>query len=189
MNFVKNVATLLAPGEPLLVRKAVRGDKEAFGKLYLKYLDGIYRYIFFKVRQDGEVAEDLAQEVFLKAFKKINGFNRREGTFKAWIYRIARNHTIDYFKKINGRIGLSIEVVDKKENPEERLVIKSEYERLIAAINKLTKVQRDVVILHHVNDLTNAEVAKLLMRNEEAIRAIKYRALKNLKRIYGQNDK
>src|SRR3989344_1240602 len=90
-----------AVSESRLLKKAVKGDKESFGLLYKKYLDLIYRYIYFRVGSSKFEAEDLTQNVFFKAWDKIrnNGFKSDgvNSSFKAWLYRIAHNTVIDYY--------------------------------------------------------------------------------------------
>ena len=72
--------------DKILVYRAKRGDKEAYGKLYLKYIDSIYRYIFFRVNQNHEEAEDITEIVFFKAWEKFATFDEQAGGFQAWIY-------------------------------------------------------------------------------------------------------
>ena len=86
-----------------LVKRAIGGDFAAFGYLYGIYLDRIYRYVFYKVK-DKMTAEDITEEVFLKAWKAINSCKGKERTFSSWLYRIAHNHIIDIFRtRMTGR--------------------------------------------------------------------------------------
>ena len=170
--------------EHLLIRRAKKGDSEAFGELYLAYLDQIYRYIYFRVNQDRQVAEDIAQDVFLKAFERIISYKKKKsGGFRAWLYQIARNKTIDHLRTNGESVKFKGEIIDLKEDIENGLIIKEEYKALLSAIRKLPKLQKEIITLAYINDLSNKDIAKITGKNDEAVRAVKYRALKNLKRL------
>ena len=81
------------------IRRAIAGEVEAFGELYDRYVDAMYRFIRFQVNGE-EDAEDLTETVFLRAFEGLPGFRtgRRMTNFRAWIYRIARNLVIDHYR-------------------------------------------------------------------------------------------
>ena len=81
-----------------LVQQAKYGDSAAFTHLYDYYLTPIFRFIYFRVRTK-EDAEDLCQQVFVKAWKALPEFEHEGTSFSAWLYRIARNTTIDYWRK------------------------------------------------------------------------------------------
>ena len=82
----------------LLVAKAKQGDQEAFGILYEEYLTPVYRFIYFHVRHKNE-AEDIAQNVFVRALGAIARYEEQGTAFSTWLYTIARNLIIDYWKK------------------------------------------------------------------------------------------
>ena len=82
--------------EKRLVGLAKSGDGEAFAQLYEAYFDRVYRFIFFRVT-DGQIAEDLASQVFLKAWQNLHRYHPR-GPFLAWLYAIARNTVIDNYR-------------------------------------------------------------------------------------------
>jgi len=79
------------------IEGAARGDVTAFGELYSIYLDRIYRYVFYQVK-DKMTAEDLTEDIFVKAWGAIDRYKGEGQTFSAWLYRIAHNHVIDYFR-------------------------------------------------------------------------------------------
>lgn len=98
-NIGKNSDILAA-----ILAKAKNGEQSAFGELYNLYFKKIYRFIFFRVSHK-EVAEDLAEEVFLKAFTKIS--STKEGSsFEGWLYQIARNLVIDYYRQKKSTVAL-----------------------------------------------------------------------------------
>jgi RNA polymerase sigma-70 factor (ECF subfamily) len=84
--------------EESLVRRAQKRDQEAFSQLYEQYFDKIYRYLILRIGNQME-AEDLTQQVFLKALKSINAFQWKGIPFSAWLYRIAHNLAVECLRK------------------------------------------------------------------------------------------
>src|SRR5688572_18495502 len=82
----------------LLIKRAVEGDAEAFGILYVRYMDAIYRYIFFRIHEEAE-AEDLTEEVFIRAWEALPNYQLGQFPFTSWLYRIAHNLVIDHHRK------------------------------------------------------------------------------------------
>src|ERR1700722_1235517 len=87
-----------------LVEKVQAGQSEAFGQIYNLYFEKVYRFIFYRVSHK-ELAEDLAEEVFLKIQKKINGVKEAQA-FEGWMYQIARNTVIDYYRSKKTLVSL-----------------------------------------------------------------------------------
>lgn len=170
--------------DTIFVYKAKKGDKEAYGKLYLKYFDSIYRYIFFKVNQNRQDAEDLTEIVFFKAWEKIEAFDAQAGGFRAWIYKIAHNQVIDHYKKENRQTTLHETVIDEKQNLEEKVLQDLEHENALKAIEKLPPDQKEVIVMKFIEGLSNREIAKILGKEENAIRAVQFRALNHLHKIF-----
>jgi RNA polymerase sigma-70 factor, ECF subfamily len=176
--------------EHRLLAKIQQGDKEAFGQLYLHYLDNIYKYIFFRVDQDKAVAEDLTQTVFFKAWQKIDSFATGKGTFRAWLYRIAHNSVIDYYKitKPVGRVENYIADKETIELLEECVDRKTRIENVMQAVNKLTDEQKAVIIMKFINEFSNEEIAMIIQKDETAVRALQYRGLKRLRNMLKKHE-
>lgn len=171
---------IVSVSEALLVKKAKHKDQEAYGKLYLFYLDAIYRYIFFRVGQNKQDAEDLAEVVFIKAWNKIGQFDGKN--FRAWIYRIAHNEIVDFYRKSKQVVLLDETIIDTKKSLEQEVIDKETKEGIMKAIDKLTEEQKTVIILKFIEGLPNSEIAKVMDKKEEAVRALQYRALKQLQK-------
>lgn len=171
--------------EDQLIKKIQNGDKEAFGILYLTYLDRIYRYIFFRVNQDKETAEDVCEVTFMKALKNIDSFSFEKGTFQAWLYRIAHNTVLDHYKsfKAEPRVAEDTAAVEPMVALEEELDAKQQLQAVLAAMKKLTAEQREVIMLRFVDGMSHKQIAYVLDKQEEAVRAIQYRGLQMLKRL------
>lgn len=181
--------------DALLVEKAIGGDADAFGQLVEKYSALVYRTVFFDVR-NREDAEDLSQEVFIKAYKALAGF-RRDSEFSTWIYRISKNTVYDYIRK-NARektIPLSemsagddsdreYEIPDDSGKYEpERTVLRKETESMIgSAIASLSEEHRDILIMRDIEGYSYAEIAAILSLEEGTVKSRISRARSALKK-------
>src|SRR3989338_4494999 len=170
-------------GEKNLVEKARKGNSEAFGILYDYYLPKIYRFVLFKVSHKQQ-AEYITQHAFMKAWENMGGYKPQGHPFGSWLYRIARNSVIDYYRK--NEFSVDIEAV----SPEAlgidnsliaKLEVKLEWEKILNAIGGLTEVEQDVLIMRFVEDLPHGEVARAVDKSENAVKVIQHRALKKLK--------
>ncbi len=136
--------------EAALVKRAVAGDADAFGELYLLHLDAIYRYIHYRVG-DASDAEDLTEQVFLNVWKALPGYKQRRGSFASWLYRIAHNVVIDYYRrrKPMARMPPQEEVhwESKQPTPLEQVIGAEEAATLATAIAQLPEDQQQVIIL------------------------------------------
>ena len=170
-----------------LVARSKAGDREAFAKLYDEYFAVIYRFVFLKLRHK-ETSEDIAQNVFLKALSAIETFEERGLPFSSWLYKIARNLCLDYFKKKSDVVVAEPEIffpniADEKMTAEESFDLQERVGRLLRAIDSLSDEQKEIVIMRFVQELSYEEISKILDKSEESLRAQNYRAMKKLKII------
>ncbi len=168
-----------------LLKQLEAGDSEAFGKLYMKYLDPLYRYIYFRVDQQQPVAEDLVETVFFKAWKNKESFFQEGKNFRAWLYAIAHNTVIDYYRQ---KKALSLHekedhIIDDKKTLEEEIEQKDSIASIHSALTVLTDEQRQVVLLKFVEEMSNKEIGKIMNKREDAVRALQCRALKKLREV------
>lgn len=171
-------------GEDSLIHSAQNGDGEAFGKLYDEYMPRIYRFIFLKTSRKQD-AEDITHQVFLNAWKNIGGYVPQGFPFSSWLYRIASNAVIDYYR--TKRDHQDIETVPEErfaEAPEleKRLDIALNVEVVKTSLGRLETDQQNVLIMKFVDELSNGEIAQALGKSEGAVRVIQHRALKQLKK-------
>jgi RNA polymerase sigma-70 factor (ECF subfamily) len=174
--------------EKELICRAVDGDAEAFGDLYVHYLDDIYRYIFYRVR-DEKRAEDLTERVFMSAWEAIEGYQPRGYPFSSWLYRIAHNAVVDYYRADRDEKPLdamAFTLADESLGPEESLIKKREVSQLVEAIAQLSEEKQRLIILRFVEGLSHAQVAQILGKSEGACRVIQHRALGTLNEIMGR---
>ena len=164
-----------------LVERAGGGDFEAFGNLYSIYLDRIYRYVFYQVRGK-MIAEDITEEVFVKAWKAIGSCKGKEQTFSSWLYRIAHNQVIDNLRSKRKQLSLEMETVDKVSGPELEVEAELERQELLGLIACLPQNQRQVIILKFIEGLDNCEIGQVMGKSQGAVRVLQMRALARLRR-------
>jgi len=172
--------------EQSVVRRAQQKDKDAFAELYEAYFDKIYRYIVLKIGDRTE-AEDMTQQVFLKALKSLPDYKWKDVPFSAWLYRIAHNQVVDHYRK-SGRqqsCELTEEITpdDPEGNPEHQTELKIDIQSLVKATRQLTRAQQEVIALRFSSDLPVAEVARLMGRSEGAVKALQHSAVVALRKI------
>ena len=171
--------------EESLVRRAKENDEAALTQLYEENFDKIYRYIVLKIGDRTE-AEDMTQQVFLKAFKSISGYRSKGSPFSSWLFRIAHNQMVDYWRKKSKRTTVPLEesrVGSSNSNPSSETEQKMDIENLVAATKQLTDLQREVVSLRFAGGLSLAEVAKAMGKSEGAIKALQHSAVVSLRKI------
>jgi RNA polymerase sigma-70 factor, ECF subfamily len=172
-----------------LVQRAQKQDTEAFARLYEAYFDKIYRYIALKIRNETE-AEDMTQQVFMKALKSISSYQCHGLPFSSWLYRIAHNHTIDYFRK-NKRPTVPIDdlpLASVGDDPQKLIEQKMDVEDLAGAIKKLTLAQQEVISLRFTGDLSINECAQIMGKSEGAIKALQHSAVVALRKVLVVNE-
>ena len=164
-----------------LVERAAGGDIEAFGELYSIYLNRIYRYVFYQVK-DKMTAEDITEDVFIKAWKVIDSCKGRGETFSPWLYRIAHNQVIDILRSRRKQLLTEMETVDKVSGPELEVEGKLERQELLGMIAYLPEAQRQVIILKFFEGLDNFEIGQVMGKKQGAIRILQMRALSTLRK-------
>ena len=161
--------------------------KKAFSEIYNKYVNGIFRFVFLKV-DSRQTAEDLTSETFLKgwrAFKIQNPISKIKNP-RAFLYKIARNLVIDYYRqKAHFRI-VSIEnakFVRDPKNLEEEMNLDLDMLRIRTALSKLQDTHQEIIILRYLDNLSIFEIAEILDKSEGAVRVGLHRALKALRAV------
>ncbi|MBQ1122525.1 ECF subfamily RNA polymerase sigma factor, BldN family [Streptomyces smyrnaeus] len=169
-----------------LVERAQDGEAEAFGRLYDQYSDTVYRYIYYRVGGRA-TAEDLTSETFLRALRRIGTFTWQGRDFGAWLVTIARNLVADHFKSSRFRLEVTTgEMLDANEverSPEESVLESLSNAALLEAVRKLNPQQQECVTLRFLQGLSVAETARVMGKNEGAIKTLQYRAVRTLARL------
>jgi RNA polymerase sigma-70 factor (ECF subfamily) len=169
-----------------LVQLAQDGDGEAFGQLYDAYSDTVYRYIYYRVSQK-PLAEDLTSETFLRALRRISTFTWQGRDFGAWLVTIARNLVADHFKSSRYRLEVPTgEMLDSDQteaSPEDSVLAYLSNKALLDAVCQLNSQQQECVTLRFLHGLSVAETAKIMGKNDGAIKTLQYRAIRTLARL------
>ncbi|MDT0159683.1 RNA polymerase sigma factor [Bacillus sp. AG4(2022)] len=156
---------------------------ETFENIYYEYSDKIYGYIFMYVNNK-EIAEDLTQDTFIKAYKHFHQFNGESHIF-TWLVRISRNVAIDYIRKSNRFKFFSIEKYQfdsGHDTPVEIMVKGEKTARLYAAIHALKLSYQEVLILRKIKEFSIKETAQVLGWNENKVKITTSRAMAALKK-------
>ena len=173
-----------------LVERAQAGETEAFGLIYDRYVDTVFRFIYFRVG-NRQLAEDLTSDTFLRALKRIGSFTWQGRDLGAWLVTIARNLVADHFK--SGRYRLEITTgdvldADKEDrgpegSPEVAVVDHITNVTLLTAVKRLNPEQQECIVLRFLHGFSVAETAQAMGKNEGAIKALQYRAVRALARL------
>jgi RNA polymerase sigma-70 factor (ECF subfamily) len=170
------------------VRLAQGGDGEAFGQLYDRYVDMVFRFIYFRVN-DRALAEDFTSETFLRALRRIGTISYQGRDIGAWFITIARNIVLDHLKSARHRLELTtadtIEGREQAQSTEEAVLGVLQSERLMAAVAKLGDEQRECVMLRFIHGLSVSETAQVMGKNDGAIKALQHRAIRKLADLVG----
>ena len=173
--------------DQILVAGSLAGDEEAFGQLYDKYADSIYRFILVRVSNQEE-AQDLTSEVFLKSWQYLSSAEKTIENFKALIYRVARNLVIDFYRsKKNFALSLSDlewgKLIDEESSLPDDVAKKDELAQIYKALEKIDSAQRDLLLMRYFDDLSVPEIAAVLGKSQGAVRVAMHRALRELKSV------
>ena len=164
--------------------------QKQFSKIYDKYIDKIYRFVFVKVNSQ-ETAEDITSKVFMKgweAFKKSQNPMTNDQKIEnpqAFLYQIARNLIIDHYRE-RGRTQVvsadyGPQLTDPRTDLEGKAILNADLTVVKTALKDLSDDHQNVIIWHYLDDLSIKDVAKLLDRSEEATRVLLHRALNSLR--------
>ncbi len=165
------------------------GDDIWFERIYSHFIDKLYRYFLFRTTSR-EVAEDLAGDALVKIYKNLRNTKLNEKSFFVWMYKIAKNLLIDYYRKSDKDRGVDFENIkdgNLKDNnffdisPFLKKELSFENDKLINSLNKLTRLQKDVLMLKFVEDLDYRTIAKIFGKRQNTIRGIVFRALSKLR--------
>lgn len=174
-----------ADRERELVLQATKHNRVAFAQLYDRYVTKIFRYIYYKVGSQSE-AEDLTGQVFLKAWEAIGRYQCTERPFAAWLYRIAHNLIVDYFRTKRDTSSLDeLAVVDLPGSDLDDIVDRHlTADTLRHALRHLTHDQQQVIILRFLEGYNTTEVAQILGKQPGAVRTLQHRALAGLNGVF-----
>ncbi len=167
-----------------LIKRAQAFDEGAISFIFDNYYPRVYNYGLIQVR-DVQAAEDLASDVMLRVLEAIPRYRARGVPLSAWIFRIARNRLVDIRRNRTRRreVGLEDSQIAAPGSPHASVERALNYGQVCTALEKLTEVQAQVIVLRFLRDFDVATVARILGRSESAIKSLQFRALASLRRI------
>lgn len=174
----------MVDGEEHIVRAAIRGEASAFGTLYDRYQPAIYRFVLFKVGRR-EDAEDLTHQIFIKAWQRIDQYEGRGFPFSSWLYRIARNQIVDFYR--SHRETTSIDELDvvlaSTPTLEHDIDTRLDARRIRTVMTQLKPEYQDVIILRFIEECSVEDTATALNRSQGAVKVLQHRALAQLRTL------
>lgn len=170
--------------EVYLLERAVKRDRTAFATLYDLYLGRVYKYVYYWLSSQAE-AEDITQEVFVRAWHSIDKYKVTGAPFIAWLTTIARNLVNSHYRSTKRLVPMpeTDPATSDDDNPEAVAEMNFLRDYIRDAILKLKGEKQKVIQMRFINEMGYEEVAKALNKTEGAIRVIQYRALKDLRLI------
>lgn len=176
-----------------LVKKSQSGDERSFEAIFDHFYPKLSRYISFKV--DESDREDLVSDVFLKVVRKIKDYsipeNRKTG-FSSWIFRIANNTVIDFYRTKKTYISIQdsetgetrFDLPDQELLPDQKVQASFEAEKIREVLEKLSPNHRELLELKYLEEFSNTEIAHIMGKTEGNIRITNMRALREMKKFF-----
>lgn len=173
----------------MLVGKAKGGDRAAVGKLYELFLDRIFRFVRFRVNSL-EDAEDITQEVFMKMWRGLGNYKADGAPFEAWLYKIARNRVIDYYRQQKTAVPFDRagQIADNGKSPEKTAIEIISKQEALSGLRKLKPSYQEIIIHKFIEELENNEISAIMNKPVEHIRVLQGRAIKALRKKLVNNE-
>lgn len=165
---------------------AAKTDPASFGVLYERYVDKIYNYIYYRTGSTKD-AEDLTGKVFFKALSHIKGYRHMGLPFSAWLYRIAHNLVANFHRDRSRKQEISLDKIPGRflgkgeVLPEAHVTRREEVDVLLSHIGELAENRQELLILKFIDQLSNAEIGKIMRKSEGAIKSLYHRTLLELR--------
>lgn len=169
-----------------LISIAQNGEAEAFGELYERYAESIFRFLYVRLSNRLD-AEDLTAEVFMRVYRSLSGYREQGTPFLAYLFRIARNALIDHYRS-SSRSGEKVSIDDsiiQDLHPDagEAAMTSLEHQEVREVLDQLRDDYRTVLVLRFLSELTPDETAQVMGRSPGAIRVLQHRALTALRNL------
>lgn len=169
---------------------SIKEQYQQFQDYYEQYRDKVYSFIYYRCHSNKDLAEDITSDVFLKAYEKFEDYNEKYA-FSTWIFTIARNKVIDYFRvnKETQDLEQGFELEDKKNTPEKmkkNIDVEMKTKELKVVMKELPEIQRECILMRYFGEMSNSEIAEALGRKETNVRQLLSRGLKKMKELSGE---
>lgn len=170
----------------------MNNDHDLFLRFYEEFKNKLFNYLMYRLSFDRELAEDLLMDIVLKAYENFDSYNKKKGSFKSWIFTIAHNHLLNYWRDQNKRGTVDIEKLEFNEMyADDGQIVKNADKKIEADYIKrvfeiMNNTNSELLILKYIHDFNNKEIAKILKKRQGTIRTAISRAVKEFKEIYNK---
>ena len=168
----------------------VSTKQEIFAGLYDEFMPKVFRYIHYKVN-DEQMTEDLTSTVFEKALVSFDRYSSNKAAFSTWIFSIARNTMIDYYRtnKMRQQVSLdeAVEMPSREPSPQEEVEKKAEQEYLKGCLSRLPEDDQEIIRLKFAGEFNNRQIAKMLGLSESNVGVRLFRAVKKLREDFNES--
>ncbi|MBU1164446.1 sigma-70 family RNA polymerase sigma factor [Patescibacteria group bacterium] len=167
--------------ESTIITRCQAGELEQFAQLYDVYIKKIYSFIFYKTSHK-ETAEDLTSQTFFKALQNINKYDSTKGSFSSWLYRIARNNVIDYYRSKKNAIDIdAIWDLSTDSDIERDIDVKQKLQEVSKHLNKLKPLQKEIVVMRLWDQLSYQEISEITKNSVANSKMIFSRSIRKLR--------
>jgi RNA polymerase sigma-70 factor (ECF subfamily) len=159
---------------------------EEFIRAFEEYNENIYRFVFFKLNQNRQVAEDVTQNVFMKAWEKRDSYDATKSSLRTWLYLISKRLVVDeYRKKSMPVIGNEVEQLQEGNNK-----LEDEYmlSFVTKRINNLKEQDKEIIILRYIEGIELDEISLIINKSYDATKVACNRAMKKLQEQVENNN-
>lgn len=157
-----------------------KGNLDKFSLIFEAFYKKVYQFVYFRTLHK-ETAEDLTSMVFVKALEHISSFDKSKAQFSTWIFQIARNSVIDFYRSKKESVNIEdVWDLQSKENLEQELDIREKLEQVKGYLQTLPARQREIIIMRVWDGLSHKEIAEILSISEANSKMIFSRVLKEL---------
>ncbi len=167
--------------EAQLIKECQNGNLDRFAEIYDAYVNKIYRFVYYRTNHK-ETAEDITSVVFMKSMNKISSYSFEKGTFSSWLYKIARNSVIDYY-----RSKKDVDDIDdfwnlgEDSNLDSRVDANMKLDEIKEYLKKFSDEQREIIMMRIWDGLSYKEISEITGKNVGALKVTVSRILKKIK--------
>lgn len=156
-----------------------------FIQAFKTYNQNVFNFVYLRIGSK-EIAQDLTQEIYIKLWDYKHKFDPEKSNIKTWLYKIAKNHLVDFFRKNknNFKNEVELEAIGEEQNQDRDLDIQF----IIIKLSELDSDEQDLIIMKYIEDLSNEEIAQIIDKNINATKVAIYRAMEKLKRIINSKN-
>lgn len=172
----------------LIKRIKKRNSKSSANELISKYYKEIYVYVY-RQTSDKEISMDLTQEIFISMLRSLNNFDENKASFRTWIYRVATNKVVDYFRSKSYKyiaVTESIEDIEVKDISDftVRLEQKEDVEKIQGIVNNLSSDNQEIFRLKLFLESTFLEISEILKIPESTVKTKYYSIIKRVRKEF-----